>query len=280
MGLFSLFVKVNVSFNLLLKPQNMLQLQPTRWIVQSLRVFVLLVDKSGEWRTLFETAVASTYANTTLVFLHSVLQCATTPFILCSVLSTLVSVHDSALPSYGVQCCCVAYYQDVQCNHTCSANNKILLFQSPCTGTRQCGQVISTSSVQIFISSKKWRQLWKTNSLLVFQTLLWLLLTRQGMGASQSSVCQVRKKTLTQSHQIVVHCHAIFIWWFFVVKVETEACGPLARVGAGLGSSLTSTLDLVQVFWSYLYFLYLYLYFLHLYLSFSYFYSYFFFGSV
>jgi len=38
------------------------------------------------------------------------------------------------------------------------------------------------------------------------------------MGASQSSVCQV----------------------------ETEACGPLARVGAGLGSSLTSTLDLVQ----------------------------------
>ena len=41
------------------------------------------------------------------------------------------------------QSCCVAYYQDVQGNHTCSANNKILLFQSPCTGTRQCGQVIS-----------------------------------------------------------------------------------------------------------------------------------------
>jgi len=38
------------------------------------------------------------------------------------------------------------------------------------------------------------------------------------MGTSQSSVCQV----------------------------ETEAAGPLARVGAGLGSSLTSTLDLVQ----------------------------------
>jgi len=38
------------------------------------------------------------------------------------------------------------------------------------------------------------------------------------MGASQSSVCQV----------------------------ETEAAGPLARVGAGLGSSLTSTLDLFQ----------------------------------
>ena len=48
-------------------------------------VFVLLVDKSGEWRTLFETAVASTYANTTLVFLHSVLQWATTPC--CAVLS-------------------------------------------------------------------------------------------------------------------------------------------------------------------------------------------------
>ena len=174
------------------------------------------------------------------------------------------------------QSCCVAYYQVVQGNHTCSANNKILLFQSPCTGTRQCGQVISTSSVQIFISSKKWRQLWKTSSLLVFQTLLCLLLTRQGMGASQSSVCQVRKKPLTQSHTIVVHCHAIFIWWFFVVKVETEACGPLARVGAGLGSSLTSTLDLVQVFWSYLYFLYLYF----LYLSFLYLYLYFFFGSV
>ena len=41
------------------------------------------------------------------------------------------------------QSCCVAYYQVVQGNHTCSANNKILLFQSPCTGTRQCGQVIS-----------------------------------------------------------------------------------------------------------------------------------------
>ena len=34
----------------------------------------------------------------------------------------------------------------------------------------------------------------------------------------------------------------------FSLKVETEAAGPLARVGAGLGSSLTSTLDLVQVF--------------------------------
>ena len=45
----------------------------------------MLVDKSGEWRTLFETAVASTYANTTLVFLHSVLQWATTPC--CAVLS-------------------------------------------------------------------------------------------------------------------------------------------------------------------------------------------------
>ena len=33
----------------------------------------------------------------------------------------------------------------------------------------------------------------------------------------------------------------------FVCEVETEAAGPLARVGAGLGSSLTSTLDLVQV---------------------------------
>ena len=143
----------------------------------------------------------------------------------------------------------------------------------------------STSSVQIFISSKKWRQLWKTSSLLVFQTLLWLLLTRQGMGASQSSVCQVGKKDANSESQdylvkIVVHCHAIFIWWFFVVKVETEACGPLARVGAGLGSSLTSTLDLVQVFWSYLYFLYLYLYFLYSYLSFLYLYLYFFFGSV
>ena len=53
--------------------------------MQSLSVFVLLVDKSGEWRTLFETAVASTYANTTLVFLHSVLQWATTPC--CAVLS-------------------------------------------------------------------------------------------------------------------------------------------------------------------------------------------------
>ena len=67
-----------------------------------LSVFVLLVDKSGEWRTLFETAVASTYANTTLVFLHSVLQWATTPYILCSVLDTLVSVHNSVLPSYSV----------------------------------------------------------------------------------------------------------------------------------------------------------------------------------
>ena len=72
--------------------------------MQSLRVFVLLVDKSGEWRTLFETAVASTYANTTLVFLHSVLQWATTPYILCSVLDTLVSVHNSVLPSYSVLC--------------------------------------------------------------------------------------------------------------------------------------------------------------------------------
>ena len=174
-----------------------------------------------------------------------------------AVLTTLVSVHRNVLlPRHSCvahsQCCCVAYYQFVQGNHTCSANNKILLFQSPCTGTRQCGQVISTSSVQIFISSKKWRQLWKTSSLLVFQTLLCLLLTRQGMGASQSTVCQVGKKTLTQSQKIVVHCPAIFIWWFFVVKVETEACGPLARVGAGLGSSLTSTLDLVQVLWSYL----------------------------
>jgi len=50
------------------------------------------------------------------------------------------------------------------------------------------------------------------------QRLLWLLLATQDMGASQSSVCQV----------------------------ETEAAGPLARVGAGLGSSLTSTLDLFQ----------------------------------
>lgn len=31
-----------------------------------------------------------------------------------------------------------------------------------------------------------------------------------------------------------------------VCQVETEACGPLARVGQGLGSSLSSTLDLVQ----------------------------------
>ena len=77
--------------------------------------------------------------------------------ILCWVLTTLVSVHDSVLlPRNSCvahsQCCCVAYYQVVQGNHTCSANNQILLFQSPCTGTRQCGQVISTSSVQIFIS--------------------------------------------------------------------------------------------------------------------------------
>lgn len=41
------------------------------------------------------------------------------------------------------------------------------------------------------------------------------------MGTAQSSVCQV----------------------------ETEAGGPLARVGQGLGSSLTSTLDLVQGEW-------------------------------
>ena len=77
--------------------------------------------------------------------------------VLCWVLTTLVSVHRSVLlPRHSCvahsQCCCVAYYQDVQGNHTCSANNQILLFQSPCTGTRQCGQVISTSSVQIFIS--------------------------------------------------------------------------------------------------------------------------------
>ena len=68
--------------------------------------------------------------------------------VLCWVLTTLVSVHRNVLlPRHSCvahsQCCGVAYYQFVQGNHTCSANNKILLFQSPCTGTRQCGQVIS-----------------------------------------------------------------------------------------------------------------------------------------
>ena len=39
----------------------------------------------------------------------------------------------------------------------------------------------------------------------------------------------------------------ILVWIQLFLEVETEAAGPLARVGAGLGSSLTSTLDLFQV---------------------------------
>ena len=109
----------------------------------------MLVDKSGELRTLFETAVASTYANTTLVFLHSVLQCSGPPhhiyYAQCSthLLVCITVSYPAIVYSAHSQSCCVAYYQVVQGNHTCSANNKILLFQSPCTGTRQCGQVIS-----------------------------------------------------------------------------------------------------------------------------------------
>ena len=45
----------------------------------------------------------------------------------------------------------------------------------------------------------------------------------------------------------VDHLDHILIWMQLFLEVETEAAGPLARVGAGLGSSLTSTLDLFQV---------------------------------
>ena len=58
------------------------------------------------------------------------------------------------------------------------------------------------------------------------------------MGTSQSSVCQV----------LELKSSTFLFGPNFCLKVETEAAGPLARVGAGLGSSLTSTLDLVQVF--------------------------------
>ena len=113
--------------------------------------------------------------------------------------------------------------------HTCEANQqlKILPFQSPCTGTELRGQVTP----------------WKRQHTLQHDFQSFVL----------PEIAMIVAANTRHGNIPVIRVSGFRIFTFlfgpnFSVKVETEAAGPLARVGAGLGSSLTSTLDLVQVF--------------------------------
>ena len=122
----------------------------------------------------------------------------------CNCLPKAFVLADDNTNESGKLCCETA----VASTHLCCCH-QILLFQSPYTGTEQCGQVpflmfflFTPQMLSVFSNtfpSAQFNELWHISWLfwnvahnhLFCQRLLWLLLVTQDMGASQSSVCQV-----------------------------------------------------------------------------------------
>ena len=122
----------------------------------------------------------------------------------CNCLPKAFVLADDNRNESGKLCCETA----VASTHLCCCH-QILLFQSPYTGTEQCGQVpflmfflFTPQMLSVFSNtflSAQFNELWHISWLfwnvahnhLFCQRLLWLLLVTQDMGASQSSVCQV-----------------------------------------------------------------------------------------